>query len=567
MTSSTPSIPTLHTKAEYLKAVMYEGVTILEGTATWCKNCHIVAPEVAKMVAEYPNVKFYTYDVEECEDIAQELGVRSMPSFSVFKDGDIMEGVTGAKPKEVRRAIEGYLERDIENKMVVVADYEEAVARLHDTVGDDWNWILDTTLQQGKASLKELEDQYMRIALRHHGRRLHEDSYVPTISISELRRVVYAESGAWDDLVAHLNTWERIDDKRIRLERELRDKQQSKRRSEVREIQDDIRDNTERLEGIELEWQHLLARAYRKMTAANRAAKSHLKEPGFGRWAPVPVPVQVTATPESASIAVATASAPTTVAVTAAQVRVSDIPAQVEAAAINTEMGTASGAVTSSSKTKTAIVKLDERLSSLTLCPRLEQYADVKPVPWNNFSVGDIGWFPVLRPSLSVSSSDIHTEFGYICAKSYPIIIVEYLDDCMLGLIISTSHGNGLRLKGASIRDRSVPVVDQSSSFAVPDPSSWGADLSPRQTIRVEHLSGQYRPPASAYVDMLNAIMIPYDSRFRKEGTIVKDDVLALQRMRLSAVLMNSDAGGLGDPGSLWNYLTGWLKEVIGFEN
>lgn len=106
MSSDHPEIPTLHSKAEYLRAVMYEGVTILEGTATWCKNCHIIAPEVAKMVTEYPNVKFYTYDVEECEDIAQELGVRSMPTFSVFKDGDIMEGVTGAKPKEVRSAIE-----------------------------------------------------------------------------------------------------------------------------------------------------------------------------------------------------------------------------------------------------------------------------------------------------------------------------------------------------------------------------------------------------------------------------------------------------------------------------
>jgi thioredoxin 1 len=108
-TSTTPSIPTLHSKAEYLRAVTYEGVTILEGTATWCKNCHQIAPEVAKMVTEYPNVKFYTYDVEECEDIAQELGVRSMPTFSVFKDGDIMEGVTGAKPKEIRKAIEGCL--------------------------------------------------------------------------------------------------------------------------------------------------------------------------------------------------------------------------------------------------------------------------------------------------------------------------------------------------------------------------------------------------------------------------------------------------------------------------
>lgn len=54
-------------------------------------------------------VKFYTYDVEECEDIAQELGVSQMPTFSIFKDGDIQEGITGAKPKEIRKAIEGCL--------------------------------------------------------------------------------------------------------------------------------------------------------------------------------------------------------------------------------------------------------------------------------------------------------------------------------------------------------------------------------------------------------------------------------------------------------------------------
>jgi thioredoxin 1 len=105
----TTSIPTLHSKASYLKAIMYEGVTVFQGTATWCKNCHAIAPEVAKMVAEYPDVRFYTYDVEECEDVAQELGVRLMPSFSVFMDGDIQEGVTGARPKEVRKAIEGCL--------------------------------------------------------------------------------------------------------------------------------------------------------------------------------------------------------------------------------------------------------------------------------------------------------------------------------------------------------------------------------------------------------------------------------------------------------------------------
>jgi thiol-disulfide isomerase/thioredoxin len=28
-------------------------VTILEGTAQWCKQCKVIAPEVAKMVEEY----------------------------------------------------------------------------------------------------------------------------------------------------------------------------------------------------------------------------------------------------------------------------------------------------------------------------------------------------------------------------------------------------------------------------------------------------------------------------------------------------------------------------------
>ncbi|KAF2108729.1 thioredoxin-like protein [Lophiotrema nucula] len=102
---STSEIPVLDSKTAYLKAVMYEGVTVLEGTATWCAQCKAIAPEVQKMISEFPDVKFYTYDVEETPDIAQELGVSQMPTFSVFKDGDIQEGVTGAKPTELRKVI------------------------------------------------------------------------------------------------------------------------------------------------------------------------------------------------------------------------------------------------------------------------------------------------------------------------------------------------------------------------------------------------------------------------------------------------------------------------------
>ena len=157
----------------------------------------------------------------------------------------------------------------------------------------------------------------------------------------------------------------------------------------------------------------------------------------------------------------------------------------------------------------------------------MKQFVDYESLKPRDFEIGDIGWFPVLRPTLSTSSSDIHTEFGYICAKAYPLIIVEKLDDCMIGLIISTSGGSGLSRKGTSIKSRSVPIFHESyGHFTSPE---LGTDLFPRQKIRVDKQSG-YRPAPSAYIDMLNTIMIPYDTRFKKEGSIVGDDVLPLSR-------------------------------------
>lgn len=99
------SIEVLDSKTAYLKAVMYEGITVLEGTATWCSQCKAIAPEVQKMTDEFPDVHFRTYDVEETPDIAQELGVSQMPTFHVFKDGDLMDSVMGARPAELRKAI------------------------------------------------------------------------------------------------------------------------------------------------------------------------------------------------------------------------------------------------------------------------------------------------------------------------------------------------------------------------------------------------------------------------------------------------------------------------------
>ncbi|KAK5126665.1 hypothetical protein LTR85_009599 [Meristemomyces frigidus] len=89
----------------YVKATNADGVCILEATASWCSQCRAMAPFVEKMIAKYPDARFYKYDTDTADDITQELGARQMPTFNLFKDGDIMGGVTGAKADALEKMI------------------------------------------------------------------------------------------------------------------------------------------------------------------------------------------------------------------------------------------------------------------------------------------------------------------------------------------------------------------------------------------------------------------------------------------------------------------------------
>ncbi|EGP88533.1 uncharacterized protein MYCGRDRAFT_29470, partial [Zymoseptoria tritici IPO323] len=85
----------LDTLSSYLKATNKDGVHILEATATWCSQCKAIAPFIASLEKKYPEANFYTYDTDTAGDIAQELGVSQMPTFHVFKDGDVVGSVSG----------------------------------------------------------------------------------------------------------------------------------------------------------------------------------------------------------------------------------------------------------------------------------------------------------------------------------------------------------------------------------------------------------------------------------------------------------------------------------------
>ncbi|KAL1843182.1 hypothetical protein VTJ49DRAFT_2733 [Mycothermus thermophilus] len=86
---------------EFKETIAKQPVVIIDAYATWCGPCKAIAPQIAKW-AEDPQFKDKTYfakfDVDEVPDLAQELGIRAMPTFIFFKNGEKVDDFMGANP-------------------------------------------------------------------------------------------------------------------------------------------------------------------------------------------------------------------------------------------------------------------------------------------------------------------------------------------------------------------------------------------------------------------------------------------------------------------------------------
>jgi len=89
-----------------------EGVVVLDAFATWCGPCKTIAPKLVEYSEKYTNARFVKLDVDEVSDVAQELGIRAMPTFIIFKNGEKVGEVVGANTKALEAAIEDALKDD-----------------------------------------------------------------------------------------------------------------------------------------------------------------------------------------------------------------------------------------------------------------------------------------------------------------------------------------------------------------------------------------------------------------------------------------------------------------------
>ena len=73
---------------------------VVDFWATWCGPCRMVGPIIEELAKEYDGkIVVGKCDVEECEDLALEYGIRNIPTVLFFKNGEVVDKMIGAQGK------------------------------------------------------------------------------------------------------------------------------------------------------------------------------------------------------------------------------------------------------------------------------------------------------------------------------------------------------------------------------------------------------------------------------------------------------------------------------------
>ena len=77
-----------------------EDTIMVDFWAEWCGPCRAVSPILDAIAAENPDkIKIVKLNVDDNPQIAMKYQITSIPAMKVFKGGEVVKTIIGAKPK------------------------------------------------------------------------------------------------------------------------------------------------------------------------------------------------------------------------------------------------------------------------------------------------------------------------------------------------------------------------------------------------------------------------------------------------------------------------------------
>ena len=90
-----------------------EVLVLVDFWAQWCGTCHMAGPVLDKIAGEYEGrLKVCKLNVDEHRDAAIKAGVQNVPTFSIYKTGQLVGQMTAVTPSfesDIKEKIDSHL--------------------------------------------------------------------------------------------------------------------------------------------------------------------------------------------------------------------------------------------------------------------------------------------------------------------------------------------------------------------------------------------------------------------------------------------------------------------------
>lgn len=96
-----PVKPLAVTDADFQRTVLGSRIPVLlDAWADWCGPCHMLAPTIDALARDYAGrVLVAKLDVDANPATANRFQIQGIPTLLVFKDGQLVDRVTGVQPR------------------------------------------------------------------------------------------------------------------------------------------------------------------------------------------------------------------------------------------------------------------------------------------------------------------------------------------------------------------------------------------------------------------------------------------------------------------------------------